>query len=69
MVFMTGGAFTTHARDFLDRVPNARVDKPFDVRALRALVRARVEAGRGPPVEPGGGGSTCDGGRHGLSDF
>jgi CheY-like chemotaxis protein len=42
MVFMTGGAFTARARDFLERVPNARVDKPFDVAALRALVRARV---------------------------
>jgi two-component system cell cycle sensor histidine kinase/response regulator CckA len=42
MVFMSGGAFTTRARDFLERVPNARVDKPFDVAALRALVRARV---------------------------
>jgi signal transduction histidine kinase len=42
MVFMTGGAFTTRAREFLERVPNARVDKPFDVAALRSLVRARV---------------------------
>ena len=42
MVFMTGGAFTARAREFLARVPNARVDKPFDVAALRALVRARV---------------------------
>jgi CheY-like chemotaxis protein len=44
MVFMTGGAFTLRGRDFLDSVPNARVDKPFDVGALRALVRARVSA-------------------------
>ena len=42
MVFMTGGAFTVRARDFLERVPNARVDKPFDVAVVRALVRARV---------------------------
>jgi CheY-like chemotaxis protein len=42
MVFMTGGAFTARAREFLARVPNARMDKPFDVAALRALVRARV---------------------------
>ena len=42
MVFMTGGAFTARAREFLARVPNARVDKPFDVAALRALVRAQV---------------------------
>ena len=42
MVFMTGGAFTARARDFLERAPNARVDKPFDVCSLRALVRAQV---------------------------
>jgi signal transduction histidine kinase len=42
MVFMTGGAFTARARDFLARSPNARVDKPFDVCSLRALVRKRV---------------------------
>jgi CheY-like chemotaxis protein len=44
MVFMTGGAFTARAREFLARVPNARVDKPFDIAALRTLVRARVAA-------------------------
>ena len=42
MVFMTGGAFSTRARDFLESVPNPRVDKPFDVAALRAIVRAHV---------------------------
>jgi signal transduction histidine kinase len=42
MVFMSGGAFTARARDFLERVPNARVDKPFDTAALRVLVRARM---------------------------
>lgn len=39
MVFLTGGAFTLRAREFLDTVPNRRVDKPFDVMGLRALVR------------------------------
>ncbi len=39
MVFMTGGAFTDEARAFLEGVPNERVDKPFDLAALRALVR------------------------------
>jgi signal transduction histidine kinase len=42
MIFMTGGAFTQRARDFLERVPNARLDKPFDVKELRALVQARL---------------------------
>jgi len=39
LVFMTGGAFTPAAREFLDRVPNARVEKPFDVQDLRALIQ------------------------------
>jgi CheY-like chemotaxis protein len=39
MVFMTGGAFTPGAREFLDRVPNPRLDKPFEPGTLRALVQ------------------------------
>ncbi len=42
LVFMTGGAFAPEAREFLDAVPNERVEKPFDTPALRALVRSRV---------------------------
>jgi signal transduction histidine kinase len=41
MVFVTGGAFTMRARDFLDRVPNPRLSKPFDVDALLQLVRTQ----------------------------
>jgi CheY-like chemotaxis protein len=39
LVFMTGGAFTPAAREFLDRVVNARVEKPFDVPSLRTLIQ------------------------------
>jgi PAS domain S-box-containing protein len=42
IVFLTGGAFTTTARNFLDEVSNARMEKPFEVRALRALISERV---------------------------
>ena len=42
MIFMSGGAFTSRAGEFLERVPNARVDKPFDVKELRALIKARL---------------------------
>jgi nitrogen fixation negative regulator NifL len=42
MIFLTGGAFTPRAREFLDRVPNQRLEKPFDVQNLRALVRELV---------------------------
>ncbi|HEY0990722.1 MAG TPA: response regulator [Kofleriaceae bacterium] len=42
IVFLTGGAFTATARTFLDEVRNARVEKPFEVQDLRALVNERV---------------------------
>jgi len=38
IVFLTGGAFTASAREFLDQVPNRRLDKPFELKALRELV-------------------------------
>jgi len=40
IVFMTGGAFTPSARAFLDKVPNARMEKPFDVQNLRLMVHS-----------------------------
>jgi PAS domain S-box-containing protein len=39
MVFVSGGAFTPRAREFLERVPNARVEKPIDFQNLRMLLR------------------------------
>jgi PAS domain S-box-containing protein len=45
-VFLTGGAFTAAAREFLERVPNERVEKPFEPAALRALVAKVLEAGK-----------------------
>jgi PAS domain S-box-containing protein len=38
VVFMTGGAFSPGSRELLDRMANARVDKPFDGAALRATL-------------------------------
>jgi len=38
IVFLTGGAFTPKARTFLEQVKNMRIDKPFEVAGLRALV-------------------------------
>jgi len=38
-VFMTGGAFTAGARTFLEEVTNRRIEKPFDLDRLRALIR------------------------------
>jgi signal transduction histidine kinase len=42
IVFLTGGAFASHTRQFLEEVPNLRLDKPFTPDELRKLVRARV---------------------------
>jgi signal transduction histidine kinase/CheY-like chemotaxis protein len=42
MVFVTGGAFTPRGRQFLDDVPNQRIEKPFDFRQILALVNERV---------------------------
>ncbi|HMC95739.1 MAG TPA: response regulator [Polyangia bacterium] len=38
VVFMSGGAFTPGAREFLERTPNRRIDKPIDTARLRQLV-------------------------------
>jgi signal transduction histidine kinase/CheY-like chemotaxis protein len=42
MIVMTGGVFTTSAQQFLDRVQNQRVEKPFDVQSLRAVIRSAL---------------------------
>jgi two-component system cell cycle sensor histidine kinase/response regulator CckA len=51
MVFMTGGAFTPRASEFLSRVDNPRIEKPFDLHSVRRLVRelARGGGGQGKP--------------------
>jgi two-component system cell cycle sensor histidine kinase/response regulator CckA len=41
-VFVSGGAFTQGARDFLSRVPNPTLEKPFDETAVRRVVRELV---------------------------
>ncbi len=42
MIFVTGGAFTPEARQFLDRVPNPQIEKPLQVNTVRAVVRQFV---------------------------
>ncbi|KFE63060.1 hypothetical protein DB31_3119 [Hyalangium minutum] len=46
MVFITGGAYTPAAKEFLETVRNPRVEKPFDSERLRALVREWVKEAR-----------------------
>jgi PAS domain S-box-containing protein len=42
VVFLSGGAFTARAREFLDEVRNPRLEKPIDTAGLRALIHERV---------------------------
>ena len=42
VIFLTGGAFTPSARDFLDKVPNRRLEKPFELGNLRKLVNDSI---------------------------
>jgi CheY-like chemotaxis protein len=53
VIFVTGGAFTPRARDFLASVRNECLKKPFEPAALRRLVARRLAAAR---RAPGGGG-------------
>ena len=43
MVFLTGGAFTASARQFLAEVAREHLDKPFELTGLRMLVRRYLE--------------------------
>jgi CheY-like chemotaxis protein len=40
MIFVTGGAFTESAQDFLDREGILRAEKPVDVPSIRALIHS-----------------------------
>ncbi|MFT3697074.1 MAG: response regulator [Kofleriaceae bacterium] len=44
MIFVTGGAFTESARQFLDSLPLGRhIEKPFDLKTLRALINEKIK--------------------------
>jgi signal transduction histidine kinase len=42
VIFLTGGAFTAQARQFLEEVENDRLDKPFDIHLLRQVIDGRL---------------------------
>jgi hypothetical protein len=42
VTFMTGGAFTLAAREFLDSIDNPHLEKPFDIDVLRAIVNEHL---------------------------
>jgi signal transduction histidine kinase len=43
MIFITGGAFTSEGRAFLDGVTNPVLEKPFDTPEVRRAIRALVD--------------------------
>ena len=43
MVFVTGGAFSAKARDFLENTKNRCLQKPYDVKEVRAAIRERLQ--------------------------
>jgi signal transduction histidine kinase len=43
MVFLTGGAFTSGARSFLDGVANQWIEKPFDTQQLRSIINEHLK--------------------------
>jgi CheY-like chemotaxis protein len=45
MIFLSGGAVTDRAREFLAGVTNVVIDKPFDPRELGATIRRLVSQG------------------------
>jgi CheY-like chemotaxis protein len=49
VIFLTGGAFSPSAREFLERVPNPRMEKPFDIPTLLSTI-ARL-ATRAPALD------------------
>lgn len=48
LVFMTAGAFTPKAREFLAMVPNEVVEKPFEIEELQRVVQRHLRALRAP---------------------
>jgi CheY-like chemotaxis protein len=48
MIFMTGGAFTATAREFLRRVSNPRIDKPVESANPLAMIRGLATTPIGP---------------------
>jgi DNA-binding NtrC family response regulator len=48
VVFMTGGAFLPRVAEFLSRVDNPKLEKPFDLDALIAALKRVVQNGAPP---------------------
>ncbi len=53
MIFMTGGAFTTRAREFLERVDCPWLEKPVDTARLRLLLQEQLRTLSRPTAAAG----------------
>lgn len=49
VIFITGGAFSPGAREYLSKVENARIEKPFDVSIVKRVVGELVLVSRKNP--------------------
>jgi PAS domain S-box-containing protein len=49
IVFMTGGAFTTRAAEFLASVDNRRIEKPFSIKVVERIAREMAGAAAEAP--------------------
>jgi len=49
-VFMTGGAFTARAREFLSQHPGAQLEKPFNIADIERLLGQFAAANAAPPT-------------------
>jgi len=47
LIFITGGTFTPRTRDYLARVDNLRLEKPFDFKNFQKIVRDRIVIAKG----------------------
>ncbi|NMO20217.1 PAS domain S-box protein [Pyxidicoccus fallax] len=48
-IFITGGSYTARARQFLERVPNRQVEKPFDVELIHRFLGEVLGTPSGSP--------------------
>ena len=46
VIFVTGGAFTPRTREYLARVKNLRIEKPFDIVNFRKIVADKIRLAR-----------------------
>jgi CheY-like chemotaxis protein len=44
-VFLSGDLSRSDIREYLERVPNERIEKPFNIQELRALASRLVQGG------------------------